>query len=380
VELGVDEERFRNISLGIVTKTDFIKLGQHLQIPGEFMKRHFFISFTTIVLFFSTTVFSKIWTVDNKSGSVADFSEIQVAHNNASDGDTIYVHSSGSSIYASVTVTKQLYIIGPGYFLDENPNTQADTRAAICKRFIFNDGSQGSLLTGFEINIDISYWDDILINADNIIIKRNMCVHDGANISITEDRSNIIITGNYFISTGTVRDVIQVGLNCNNIQINNNYFKIAGTTNFSLVAPSSSSIEAWNNVISGNVEISNSTFYNNILMNGTFSGTNSPADINHNIGDADQFGIEYGNQENVNMTTVFIDNGSGSTDGDWQLRSGSPAIAAGLSGEDCGMFGSSTPYILSGLPAIPTIYFFVAPSSASGTEGLEVQIKAKSNN
>ncbi|GAB4372155.1 MAG: hypothetical protein Kow0042_15340 [Calditrichia bacterium] len=116
------------------------------------------------------------------------------------------------------------------------------------------------------------------------------------------------------------------------------------------------------------------------MMNGTFSGTNSPANINHNIGDANQFGTLYGNQVNVPMNTVFVDSGSVSTDGDWQLRSGSPAIGAGLNGEDCGMFGGTTPYILSGIPAIPTIYFFVAPSSASGTQGLQVQIKAKSNN
>jgi len=79
------------------------------------------------------------------------------------------------------------------------------------------------------------------------------------------------------------------------------------------------------------------------------------------------------------MTTVFVDSGSVSTDGDWQLRSGSPAIGAGLDGVDCGMFGGSTPYVLSGIPAIPSIYYFIAPGSASGAEGLQVEIKARAN-
>jgi len=329
-----------------------------------------------IITFISTTAFSTVWTVDNKSGSIADFTQIGAAVAAASDGDTIYVYSSGSSIYNTVYVTKRLYIIGPGYFLDENPNTQADIRPAVCSTFIFDPGSEGSLLSGLKIND--SSW-DININTDSIIVKRNVCIGNHVDIEIAPNLSNIIITGNYFYNnTGVTNSVIDVKNNCNNIRINNNYLNSLGT--FSIESSSSSSIEAWNNVISGNVEIHNSLFYNNIMMNGVFSGTNSPANINHNIGDATQFGTANGNQANVSMNTVFVDSGSVSTDGDWQLRSGSPAIGAGLSSEDCGMFGGTTPYILSGLPSIPTIHFFVAPSSASGTQGLQVQIKAKSNN
>ena len=341
------------------------------------MKTQNFISFITFIVFFTATAFATVWTVDNKSGGIADFTEIQAAHDAAWAGDTIYVYSSGSSIYKSATISKQLYIIGPGYFLTENSNTQADTRAAFCKSFLFNSGSEGSLLSGFEIDVTAAYYHDITIDADNIINKRNMCVHEGADIWVKNDHSNIIITGNYFHhNKSTSYTTIEIGSNCNNIQINNNYLNSEGSNNIS--AESSSSIEVWNNVLSGGVEIHNSVFYNNILMNGVFSGTNSPADINHNIGDADQFGTDYGNQATVSMPTVFLL--SGSTDGQWQLKGGSPAIGAGLSGEDNGMFGGTTPYILSGLPAIPTIYFFVAPGSASGTEGLQVQIKAKSNN
>ena len=338
------------------------------------MKTQNFISIIALIIIFTATAYATVWTVDNKSGGIADFTEIQAAHDAAWAGDTIYVHSSGSSNYGAVTVTKQLYIIGPGYFLDENSNTQVDTRPAICQRFDFNSGSEGSVLTGLTTD---QYGVDININVNNIIIKRNTCAEHTASISIKYGLSNIIITGNYFSNTHTgAGNVVSIGEDCNNIQISNNYF--SNNNDYSIKANSSSSIEVWNNVLAGKVEIHNSHFHNNILMTGTFSGTNSPADINHNIGDADQFGTANGNQENVSMNTVFLL--SGSTDGQWQLKGGSPAIGAGLSGEDCGMFGGTTPYILSGLPAIPTIYFFVAPGSASGTEGLQVQIKAKSNN
>jgi hypothetical protein len=72
---------------------------------------------------------------------------------------------------------------------------------------------------------------------------------------------------------------------------------------------------------------------------------------------------------------VFV--GTGSTDGQWQLKPGSPAIGAGVGGVDCGMFGGDSPYVLSGIPSIPTIYFFNAP--LEGGNQLPVQIKIKSN-
>ncbi len=93
-----------------------------------------------------------------------------------------------------------------------------------------------------------------------------------------------------------------------------------------------------------------------------------------------QFGIENGNQSNVDMTTVFVGEEGNSTDGQYQLKQGSPAIGAGYDGEDCGAFGGATPYILSGLPAIPAIYFFISPAVGSSATGLSVQIKAKAHN
>lgn len=88
-----------------------------------------------------------------------------------------------------------------------------------------------------------------------------------------------------------------------------------------------------------------------------------------------------GNQYNVDMATVFADfDGSleYSTDAKWQLKAGSPAIGAGTGGEDCGAFGGVTPYVLSGIPALPHIYDATIPSTASSQEGLPVTIKVKS--
>ncbi len=78
------------------------------------------------------------------------------------------------------------------------------------------------------------------------------------------------------------------------------------------------------------------------------------------------------------MTTVFITGGS--TDGKYQLKEGSPAKGGGLNGVDCGVFGGSTPYVLSGIPPGPSIYEASAPASAPKGAGLSVTLKIKSHN
>jgi hypothetical protein len=55
-------------------------------------------------------------------------------------------------------------------------------------------------------------------------------------------------------------------------------------------------------------------------------------------------------------------------------------LGAGFGGVDVGIFGGPEPYVLSGIPPIPTIYFLTAPAIGEKNTGLPVQIKVKSNN
>ncbi|HNY02790.1 MAG TPA: hypothetical protein PKG48_09400, partial [Bacteroidales bacterium] len=92
-----------------------------------------------------------------------------------------------------------------------------------------------------------------------------------------------------------------------------------------------------------------------------------------------QFPVGNGNQQNINMTDVFLGTNSTSTDGQWQLAVGSPAIGAGNDGSDCGIFGGATPYVLSGLPSIPAIYEINMPSAGTSANGINVTVKAKTH-
>jgi len=75
------------------------------------------------------------------------------------------------------------------------------------------------------------------------------------------------------------------------------------------------------------------------------------------------------------MATVFV--GEGSTDGQWQILEGGPADGTGTFGTDIGMFGGNTPYILSGIPKLPTIYEFTSPSNVSDVLPIQVKIKSR---
>ena len=339
------------------------------------MKTFTGILLSAIFLLATSSVFAKIWTVDNNPGnSAANFTSLAAATASGSvvSGDTIYVAGSSLDYNTSVTVSKKLYIFGPGYFLAENSGLQANTApATISSSITFAIGSEGSIVQG------MTFTSYVYFNTSNITLRRNRCT---SFINITSSISNVIFVQNY-CAISTSSTVISIGANSTNILISNNFLdNVSSGTEIS--ASGTSNVIITNNVISGSVTAVNlstatGAFDNNIIRNGTYNSSS----ILHrnNIGNTTQFGTANGNQQNVDMATVFLN--TGSSDAKYQLiPSTSPALAAGVSGEDCGMYGGNSPYVISGLPPIPTIYFMSAPVSGSAAQGLPVTIKAKSHN
>jgi len=342
--------------------------------------------FLTCLLLLSIASFGKIWIVDNNVGSTAkDFTSLMEAHDGASAGDTLYLigspnnYKSGNNDVTNV-ITKRLVIIGPGYFLSENPNTQVSpassylTTVLFCNEEIeFAPGSEGSVMMGLIIR-------RIKITTNNIIIKRNLFV-DGACPSekITISGSNIFIVQNYIGGTGNGTG-IKVNAGFSNIVINNNfilnYCYGCGGGIVSLNS-ANSSLEVSNNIFTGGINVSNSIVQNNIfLTNNIFSASTSI--VRNNLHVFNSLPAGNGNTNGVSTTSMF--EGPGSTDGQWKLKIGSLAIGVGFNGVDCGMFGGPEPYVLSGIPPIPTIYSLTAPAVGEKNTGLPIQIKVKSNN
>lgn len=68
------------------------------------------------------------------------------------------------------------------------------------------------------------------------------------------------------------------------------------------------------------------------------------------------------------------------TDTQWRLKAGSPAIGAGIGGIDCGMYGGATPYKPSGIvTGQHTIYNLIVPATVIQNGTLNVKVSAKVN-
>jgi len=353
------------------------------------MKR---VIFTLFAIASLNASYAKIWRVNNNSGIAADFTTLQAAHDGASAGDTLHLEASPTS-YGGASFTKKLVVIGPGYFLNENPNTQALKQTALVSTIYLYTASAGTVLMGLDFN-----GNSVQVYANDIVIRRNkFSSANGSSsdystgyVNLLYDNQgsnppvkNTIISQNYGL-------YITINYASTGVLISNNYisyYSYAGdaTTANVLNVQANAIVILQNNIIRrGAVNVNNSNIVNNIQMAGTFNGTGNL--ISNNIGNATQFGTSNGNKSNVDMGTVFVGTGTGvSSDGQWKLASGSPAIGAGYGSTaqkpiDAGIYSGQTPYVLSGLPPVPSIYYFDNKPIGSNSDPITVTIKVKSNN
>lgn len=336
----------------------------------------------TLIAFLTITSFcanAKIWRVNNNPGINNVLPDLQPAHDSASAGDTIMVESSPTQ-YGSITLNKKLVILGPGYFLGENKGLQADLYNAKIGSVNFSyklnslnkiiSSSGGSVISGMEAL-------GMYIYVSNITIKRcqvGEVIWQADNVY--GNISNEVLSESYVGSD--LKTISYTGQTFTNILLKNNIIRYSIT--FS--TGSSSLIE--NNVIGGNVQVVNSTFRNNIIVNPNANISFTSSTYTNNLAAGTKLGSSNGNQSSVDMTTVFVAdpyvsaNPTGFTsDNRWKLATSSPAIGAGLNGIDAGAFGGLTPYVLSGIPEIPSIYFLEVPTS--GNNSLDVKMKVRSN-
>ncbi|MCK5520150.1 MAG: hypothetical protein KAI81_03480 [Candidatus Marinimicrobia bacterium] len=311
-----------------------------------------------------------VLTVNNISNTGAQYSTLQAAHDAASTGDTLSI---GASLtYGDLTMTKRLVIMGPGYFLGENPETQANISSAGVNTITINSGSEGTLITGLRIK----YY--MTINTDNITIQKNLfySAYSAYLLTIAANVSNIIIKQNYFYSTYGYKKCVDIKTN-SSADISNNYMGGEGTTYTSgtVLSTNSSTVTFENNVIDGSLMMNEASvsIQNNIMIKGTISGV--IGSMYNNIANEGQFGSDNGNLT-ADMADVFKN--TGSTDGQWKLSDTSPALGAGVDDVDCGMFGGITPYILSGIPGpLPAIYYLKSTGEGSESTGLQIRLKSK---
>jgi hypothetical protein len=340
-------------------------------------------------VFISVSVQAKIWRVNNNVGIAADFTTIQNAHNAAAAGDTLYLEGSNTS-YGTLTSTKQLYIIGPGYFLDQIPNSQVGQLTAKVDNFTLNTGAAGTVIMGVDF-----YGNSLTINCNDVTIRKNkfsspsgndplywpgtITLNHVNNSSVNPGVSNIIIAQNIGVTISATKP-------SNNILITNNIITYPAnhgenTTNPCLDGGQNTVMLIQNNIFRrARISVYGSTITNNIMVAGSFLPNNNL--YSNNIGNSTQFGTDNGNQSNVAMTSVFT--GTGAPDEAYKLKAGSPAIGAGYGSTasspiDCGIYSGSLPYVVAGQVNMPVIYFFNNQPIGSNTDPIKVSVKVRAS-
>ena len=361
------------------------QVGEKLIINYYTMKKTIFFTLC-LSAFITFSAAAKIWRVNNNPGVNADFTDVQAAHNAAVAGDTIHVEPSSVS-YGNLDVSKKLIILGSGYFLDQNINLQAYPISSQINSVIFRNGSDNSVFSGFSVGSINVAPESGLMNVDiplqNITISRNVTFSISVGTSYSS-ALNIVIKQNYIQTGGSGSRLISfsgyAGYPITG-SIYNNYCSVI-QFNLSSNYPLQSGAVISNNTVESGIYSSNSVIKNNIITNSNYTintnDPNFPNTISNNIYAGVNGPLGSGDLYNVDMSTVFVGSTGYTTDSQWQLKAGSPAIGAGANSEDCGMFGGANPYKLSGLPAIPSIYSL--STAASNTTTLPVTISVKSNN
>ncbi len=335
----------------------------------------------TVILFFSQAAQAKIWRINNTPGIVADFTNCTAALSSTSvlNDDTLYIESSAIA-YTGFTLSKRLVIIGTGYFLSgANSNTglqaSANSSSFGSAVIVFDSTGSGSTLMGLD-NVYLGVGPVLGSATDNITITRCNLSNFGGYYGYT---ANTSMTG-WVITKCYIGSFSFASFRMQDWNINNNImtstFDISGTSNTNMIVR--------NNVIRGGITLYNTYFTNNIITATTFTNVN--ATIKNNISTGTNLPAGNNNINGATDAALFQGLSGNSTDGQWRLKAGSPAIGAGLTvgavvSPDCGAFGATDPYKLSGIPSIPSIYSLTVPASIpTGTATMNVTFSTRSNN
>lgn len=346
-----------------------------------------------------------------------DYVNFQAAHDASAIGDSIYLYpnTNGSQTYTG-TVNKTVFVFGPGYFTNtytltgtEIANTNQQIIAGLINTCTFNidNGSAGSHFVGLNgltlntvdqvnplNNITVRRCRNVYLSFVNSGLCNDWTITSCFNVSMAQSAPAGGFTGNRTISNMTISNsVISSSINFNTSPTgtfaNNRILNCCMVSGASL-SLNGATFTVQNCIFDGqNLSgVNNTTFIKNITT------IASAGNVITNTGSST------GNQYSILMSNVFVGyptnplSGSFNTytnDGRFVLKAGSPGLNGGFlfattTATDCGIFGGTggtgtAPYILAGIPPIPTFYRLDAPSAVLPNSGTyTITLSIKSNN
>lgn len=368
------------------------------------MKSLFFLCLSFLALNVNAT----IRRVNNTPGMLGNpvcstcYSSLQTAIDAAFPNDTIHVEGSATN-YGTITISKPLVVLGTGYLLASNPGIQQSTQNSLITKITIYEGAgsgNGLKLSGLELTGGSSpLVFDILQSGNtlsNVTVERCRIPNDRIYFD-TGSFQNITIRNCWF--RGLVMPsnaTITASVFHNNVVFGSSaYFEISST----------SSVMVYQNVISllssgYDVDIYNgTTFFNNAVFfsgAGTFNvNNNSCSNVYNNIfeislpfleacgGGNNHFGIAEG--------SVFVSGTANFSEESDTFVYPPQACAICHSGyvagggsandtEEIGIHGGLVPYVIAGIPDIPTISSLAGSPQTYEGGTITIEVTSKANN
>lgn len=285
-------------------------------------------------------------------------------------GDTLLIEST-SVVHPAFTITKPLVLIGTGYLLTENPQTQSNAATATVSRINIKPSAAGTILIGLTFS-DHYAENAPYVEASNVVVMRCFIPNT---LYLIGDINNVQILQNFFLEGGIAN--YYAADRFTNVVLKNNFISYGiNITSYSSNQRTFAAVE--HNIFQGSVILTTSVFRSNIITGNNAVVTVSSAQVQNNLVSNNQLPAANGNQT-YNATQLFVGATGNSTDGQYKLKSNSPYLTAGYNNSQPGIYGGNMPYVLSGMPPIPAIYELVADGFGSKQNGLQVTIKAKVN-
>ena len=334
------------------------------------MKTTINIIIATALLAVATSATAKSWRINNNAAAAPDFASINAAMSSADvlAGDTLYLDP-GTSLSGDQTVSKQVTIVGPGYFRSDTPHAFAYLQSYL---YITAASTkvEGVIMLG-EINI----------RASDVTIER--CKYASIHIG-------------YYYSNAQFAKIRQ----CYGGRIygeggNSNYSSYCTIENSIIIESRYSSIynlylpkirpnyikEATNSYLFN--DLGSATITDNVIINASvakslFTSVSNSVNVSHNV----MSGTENASYpDNIyGGTEAAIFTLTGMNDQRYQLKDDSPAKGYATDEGDCGPYGGLTPYVAGGLPnGYP--YYTKAIIPAKSKDGkVNVSLKIKMQN
>ncbi len=314
--------------------------------------------------------------VNNTAGVNAPFTTLAAAITAAGVNDIIMLESSVTS-YGNIVIAKKVTIVGPGYLLNENLGFQTTAIPATIRTMTLNAGAEGTTVSGVTFHVTPAGGDCLTINGVSNVTISN-CYWVNTRMVLTGTANNLAFIGNYLTGvnafTATYTGTI----------FTNNYIAgLIGNTAASPFTITNNVIGGNNGAMSGN-ELLNCDVRNNIFTGSApiFNGTASLFKNNVFVATGLNASVtaDGTNMLGAVLANIFLGFAGNTTDTQWKLKAGSPAIGFGESGVDCGMYGGATPYRTSGIKTgQPTVTNFSSPASVPQNGTLNVKVSAKVN-